>query len=111
LALAACGDAPATPFVPASDRPTFVFFVGPDCSLCAEMRPVVEELKTAYQHRIAFVELDATTNGKAVLESYQLNGYPSYLLLRPDGSMAWYFLGVRTREEMAAEIERVSAQP
>ena len=73
------------------------------------MRPIVDAVRERYQDRVTFVYLDATGNGRAAFEQYGLLGHPSYVLLRPGGSVAWRFLGYRTEEQFSAEIERVLA--
>jgi hypothetical protein len=40
---------------------------------------------------------------------YDQTGYPSYVLIRKDGSVAWAFLGSRTPAQFTAEIEKVLA--
>lgn len=73
------------------------------------MQPIVDGIKQTYQDRVAFFYFDATGDGKAAFEQYGLTGHPGYILLRKDGSVAWRFLGYRTPEQLAAEIERVLA--
>ena len=44
-----------------------------------------------------------------VMARYEQTGYPSYVLLRKDGSVAWSFLGSRTPQEFSTQIEKVLA--
>lgn len=71
------------------------------------MRPIVDEVRAQYQDRVEFRYLDANGDGRDAFRQYGLLGHPSYVLLRQDGSVAWQFLGLRTREQFAAEIEKV----
>jgi hypothetical protein len=73
------------------------------------MRPIVDEVRLQYQDRVAFSYLDATGDGKDTFERYEFIGHPGYILLRRDGSVAWRFLGQRTKAQFASEIERVLA--
>lgn len=73
------------------------------------MRPIVDEVRAQYQDRVVFRYLDANGDGRDAFKQYGLLGHPSYVLLRPDGSVAWRFLGYRTREQFSAEIEKVLA--
>ncbi|BCX05002.1 MAG: hypothetical protein KatS3mg053_2940 [Candidatus Roseilinea sp.] len=73
------------------------------------MRPIVDEVRTQYQDRVEFRYLDANGDGRDAFKRYGLLGHPSYVLLRPDGSVAWRFLGYRTREQFIVEIEKVLA--
>ncbi len=109
--MAACGsDAPAaySSFTPASDRPTLIYFYAAQCELCPQMQPVVDQMRTLYGDRVMFVYLDAASAGD-VMARYEQTGYPSYVLLRKDGSVVWSFLGARTPQEFAAQIEKVLA--
>jgi thioredoxin-like negative regulator of GroEL len=113
--MASCGgnDAPAitsgaSPFMPATDRPTLIYFFAAECELCPQMQPVVDEMRARYGERVQFTYLDAASAG-AVMAQYEQTGYPSYVLLRKDGSVAWAFLGSRTAREFAAQIEKVLA--
>lgn len=73
------------------------------------MRPIVDEVKLQFQDRVNFAYLDATGDGKEAFARYEFIGHPGYILLRADGSEAWCFLGVRTREQFAREIDAVLA--
>jgi hypothetical protein len=57
---------------------------------------------------VQFAYLDAASAGD-MMARYDQTGYPSYVLLRKDGSVAWSFLGSRTPAQFAAEVERVLA--
>lgn len=114
LGLAACGDGSPTlspAFVPATDRPTFVFFYATDEDVSPQMQPVVDAVRAQYESRVAFFYLDANGAGKPVAERYDFVGHPGYLLLRKDGSEAWRFLGQRTQAQFATAIEAVLAAP
>ncbi len=111
--MAACGgsDAPAItpgagPFTPAADRPTLIYFYAAQCELCPQMQPVVDEMRARYSDRVQFTYLDAASAGD-VMAQYEQTGYPSYVLLRKDGSVAWAFLGAVTSQGFAAQIEKV----
>lgn len=73
------------------------------------MRPIVDEVKLQYQDRVNFAYLDATGDGKEAFARYEFVGHPGYIVLRPDGSEAWRFLGVRTPAQFAREIDKVLA--
>jgi thioredoxin-like negative regulator of GroEL len=114
LMAAACGGempavTPATiSFAPATDRPTFIFFYAAECELCPQMQPVVDGIRAQYADRVLFAFLDAASAGE-VMARYDQTGYPSYVLLRKDGSVAWSFLGARTPAQFAAELEKTLA--
>lgn len=114
LLMAACGgDVPAiTPapasFTPAADRPTLIYFYSAECELCPQMQPVVDQMRAQYSDRVWFTYMDAASAGD-VMAQYDQTGYPSYVLVRQDGSMAWAFLGLRTPQQFSAEIEKVLA--
>ncbi|MCS7056761.1 MAG: hypothetical protein NZM18_11385 [Thermoflexales bacterium] len=69
----------------------------------------MDEVRAQYQDRVEFRYLDANGEGRDAFRQYGLLGHPSYVLLRADGSVAWRFLGYRTREQFSAEIEKVLA--
>jgi thioredoxin-like negative regulator of GroEL len=112
--IGACsGEVPAvTPaiisFTPATDRPTLIYFYAAECELCPQMQPVVDGMRAQYGDRVQFAYLDAASAGD-MMARYDQTGYPSYVLLRKDGSVAWSFLGSRTPAQFAAEVERVLA--
>jgi thioredoxin-like negative regulator of GroEL len=113
LAVACGGEAPAvTPasifFAPATDRPTLIYFYAAECELCPQMQPVVDQMRAQYGDRVWFTYLDAASAGE-VMARYDQTGYPSYVLIRKDGSVAWAFLGSRTPAQFTAEIEKVLA--
>lgn len=108
----ACSGAPATPpagpFAPATDRPTLIYFYAAQCELCPQMQPVVDGMRAQYGERVQFVYLDAAQAAE-VMAQYEQTGYPSYVLIRKDGSVAWNFLGAVTTKEFVAKIENVLA--
>lgn len=115
LLMAACGGSDALaitpgagPFTPATDRPTLVYFYTTECELCPQMQPVVDAIRARYSDRVQFMYLDAVSAGD-VMAQYDQTGYPSYVLLRKDGSVAWTFLGSRTQQQFAAQLELVLA--
>ena len=73
-----------------------------------QMQPVVDQMRVQYGERVQFVYLDAAQAGD-VMSRYEQTGYPSFVLLRKDGSVAWDFLGAITTQRFAAEIEKVLA--
>lgn len=115
LLMAACSgsDAPAITagagsFAPAIDRPTLIYFYAAQCELCPQMQPVVDQMRAQYGERVQFTYLDAASAGD-IMAQYDQTGYPSYVLIRKDGSVAWAFLGARTAQEFSAQIEKVLA--
>ncbi len=45
---------------PKSEQPILVFVHSMECSVCAKVRPIIEELEKEYKGRVQFVNLDVT---------------------------------------------------
>ena len=70
------------------------------------MAPIVDGLKTEYDDRVDFRSLKATEGqGLAAFQAYHLLGHPAYVILQPDGSVAWRFEGQTSREVLEQNIQ------
>ena len=69
------------------------------------MLPIVNGLTQDYTDKIAFIKLNANEAGKAAFAYYRLLGHPSYVILKPDGTKVWSYVGLRTRDEIAQQLD------
>jgi hypothetical protein len=65
----------------------------------------VNGLAVEYQGRIDLHRLNAKNEGKAVFDYYHLPGHPAYVLLLPGNVRVWSDVGIKTREQIAAQLD------
>ena len=75
------------------------------------MNPIVDGITQDYTGKLAVMKLNANGDGKAAFDHYRMTGHPSYILFRKDGAKAWQDIGLKTREELATQIEAVLSNP
>ena len=74
------------------------------------MMPIVNGLAQEYKDKITFINLNENEDGKTAFVYYRLLGHPSYVLLKPDGTQVWSFVGLRTREELAQQLDAIASR-
>ena len=74
------------------------------------MMPIVNWLAQEYKDKITFINLNANEDGKTAFVYYRLLGHPSYVLLKPDGTQVWSFVGLRTREELVRQLDAIASR-
>ena len=74
------------------------------------MMPIVNGLAQEYKDKITFINLNANEDGKTAFVYYRLLGHPSYVLLKPDGTQVWSFVGLRTREELVRQLDAIASR-
>ena len=75
------------------------------------MNPIVDGVSQDYKDKLDVRKLDANGEGKAAFDYYRMTGHPSYILFRKDGAKAWQDIGLKTRAELAKQIEAVLSNP
>ncbi len=69
------------------------------------MTPVVNGLKDRLSGQVAFRSLNAGFGeGKEAFEAYRLPGHPSYIILKPDGTVAWQAFGPQAESVLESAI-------
>jgi hypothetical protein len=69
------------------------------------MTPIVNGIAEEYEGRVDVRRLNAAGDGRAAFEHYRLRGHPAYVLLLPAGTQLWSDMGLKTRKEIAAQLD------
>eukprot|EP00239_Pterosperma_sp_CCMP1384_P005074 CAMPEP_0197848482 /NCGR_PEP_ID=MMETSP1438-20131217/8880_1 /TAXON_ID=1461541 /ORGANISM="Pterosperma sp., Strain CCMP1384" /LENGTH=130 /DNA_ID=CAMNT_0043460753 /DNA_START=114 /DNA_END=506 /DNA_ORIENTATION=- len=75
----------------ASGTPHFVKFYAPWCGHCKRLSPIWEQLGETLDGKLNIIvaKVDCTTD-KGLCQKYSVKGYPSLMLVNPDGSTTQY---------------------
>ena len=87
--------------------PVLVDFWAEWCQPCHMLAPTIEALAEEYGDRIKVAKVDTDANRDLSLE-YAINSIPTVILFK-DGEAVTRFVGVRPRQEYAAELDEVLA--
>ena len=71
------------------------------------MNPIVNGISQEYQGKVDVRRLNALGDGRAAFAYYRVPGHPAYVLLQPDGTRVWSDVGVKTREQLVAQLDAV----
>lgn len=74
------------------------------------MNPIVDGIQQEANGRYEVIKLNALTEGKAAFAHYRMTGHPSYIVFRANGERVWSHVGLRTREELLAQLEKALAK-
>ena len=88
-----------------SEKPVLVDFWADWCQPCHMIAPTVSELADEYAGRVKVGKLDTDANTN-VAGRFGISAIPSILLFK-GGEVVRKFVGVRPKQEFAAELERV----
>ena len=90
---------------------TFIEFFDPKCPFCAEMEPIVEDLRAEYEPRISSFEIiDVTTpDGKDKVEEFGVFLTPTFVILDGDGEELDRINGAAPEETMLEFMDRAIA--
>lgn len=67
--------------------------------------PIVNRLEEDYGNEVKFVYLDANEDGKEAFSAAKFRGHPAILLMKPDGSEIWRYLGAPSPVLMEQQIQ------
>jgi thioredoxin 1 len=87
-----------------SDKPVLVDFWAPWCGPCRAMTPAVEAVAEAYQSKAKVLKLNVDES-PAVSPRYNIRGIPTLILFK-DGQEADRLVGLQSREQIAALIDK-----
>jgi hypothetical protein len=73
------------------------------------MQPIVHGLETEFAGNLAFERRNANTDtGKVTMEAYGLLAHPSFVIVAPDGTMLWSYLGPLTADQLREQVNQYS---
>lgn len=72
------------------------------------MNPIVDGIQQEANGRYEVIKLNVLAEGKDAFAYYRLTGHPSYIVFTANGERAWSHVGLRTREELLAQLTNVA---
>lgn len=88
-----------------SETPVLVDFWAPWCGPCKSMLPVIEEVAKNYEGKIKVVKINVDENAETP-QQYSVMSIPSFFVFK-GGEVASNFVGVKTKEFIAGELDKV----
>jgi len=97
-------DASFEPEVLKSEVPVLVDYWAEWCGPCKSIAPILDQVAQEYDGRLKIAKLNVDEN-QAVPAKFGIRGIPTLLLFK-DGSLAETIVGLQSKEDIAAKIER-----
>jgi hypothetical protein len=76
------------------------------------MQPIVHGLETEFVGQIAFERRNANTDaGRATMDAYALRGHPSFVIVAPDGTALWVYMGPLSGNALREQVRKYTKPP
>ncbi len=92
-----------------SDRVLVVKYVGPNCGLCATLKPILDGVVDEYADQVHFVEIDIADEPE-IAQNAMVTGTPTVQFFR-DREIVDQLRGVKQKSEYRQRIEEYIAKP
>ena len=69
------------------------------------MQPIVNGLEEEYSEHMAFIYLNANTDGQTIYETLSLRGHPAYVIFQTDGTEVFRTLGYQDESLLEEAIQ------
>lgn len=90
-----------------SDQPVLVDFWAEWCMPCRMLAPTIEELAEEYKGKVKIGKLDTDASREAPMQ-FGISAIPTVILFN-NGEVVQTFVGVTSKEDFKAELDKVAA--
>lgn len=106
MAVSACSQGPSDPAT-FEGGPGMLYFYSPECPVCRNMTPIIDELEKQYSGNFNFVRVNVETNrGKERARAHGLIGQPAFLIFDSSDEEIRRLMGAHSRAALEQAIEQ-----
>jgi len=85
------------------DKKVLVYFNASWCTVCAKMKPVIEQIETEYKTKLQILRIDADRD-KEVAKEFEVDALPVLMLYR-NGIREWTLVGLIEKDKLKNKID------